>query len=88
VNREVVDEIAEEMYIGAHRIKVEIPLQMIRDARSSSTEVRVRLAGRLAAHAMQAHPQLTVSSATDPVAIWHDIRTYILNAFERKAEAV
>jgi general secretion pathway protein A len=88
VNREVMDEIAEEMSIGAHRIKVEIPLQMIRDARSSSTEARVKLAGSLAAHTMQAHPQLTVSSAMDPVSVWHDIRTHILNAFEREAEAV
>ena len=88
VNRQVIDEIAEEMSIGAHRIRVEIPLQMIRDARSSSTEARVKLAGSLAAHTMQAHPQLTVSSAMDPVSVWHDIRTHILNAFEREAEAV
>jgi hypothetical protein len=88
VNHQVMDEIAEEMSIGAHRIRVEIPLQMIRDARSSSTEARVKLAGSLAAHTMQAHPQLTVSSAMDPVSIWHDIRTHILNAFEREAEAV
>jgi len=88
VNHQVMDEIAEEMSIGAHRIRVEIPLQMIRDARSSSTEARVKLAGSLAAHTMQAHPQLTVSSAMDPVSVWHDIRTHILNAFEREAEAV
>jgi hypothetical protein len=70
--------------LGKYRIKVGIPLQLLKMAASSNRENRAKLAGSLAAQTLDKYPQLTGESAVDPVALWSEIRSLILNAFERE----
>ncbi|HVN25353.1 MAG TPA: AAA family ATPase [Syntrophorhabdales bacterium] len=74
----------EEATLGKFKIKVGIPLQLLKMATSSTRENRAKLAGSLAAQTLDKYPQLTSETAVDPVALWSEIRSLILNAFERE----
>jgi len=80
-----VSEIYEEAIVGKFKIKIGIPSQLLKMAVSSTRENRVKLAGMLAAQTLDKYPQLTSETATDPVALWSEIKTLILNALEREA---
>jgi general secretion pathway protein A len=78
-------EIYEEAIVGKFKIKIVIPAQLLKMAVSSTRDNRVKLAGMLAAQTLDKYPQLTSETATDPVALWSEIKTLILNALEREA---
>ncbi|HUJ89934.1 MAG TPA: AAA family ATPase, partial [Syntrophorhabdales bacterium] len=85
--RSVPDETRTELYeeaiVGKFKIKVGIPLQLLKMATSSTRENRAKLAGSLAAQTLDKYPQLTSETAVDPVALWSEIKSLVLNAFER-----
>jgi type II secretory pathway predicted ATPase ExeA len=74
----------EEAIVGKFKIKIGIPLQILKVAASSTRENRIKLAGSLAAQTLDKYPQLTSETSTDPVALWSEIKSLILNAFERE----
>ena len=80
-----VSEIYEEAIVGKFKIKIGIPAQLLKMAISSTRENRIKLSGMLAAQTLDKYPQLTSETATDPVALWSEIKTLILNALEREA---
>ncbi|HME42068.1 MAG TPA: AAA family ATPase, partial [Syntrophorhabdales bacterium] len=86
--RSVPDETRTELYeeaiVGKFKIKVGIPLQLLKMATSSTRENRAKLAGSLAAQTLDKYPQLTSETAVDPVALWSEIKALVLNAFERE----
>jgi len=73
-----------EIEIGDMKVTVNLPLQIIQQAQSSTREHRVKLAGALAAQTLQQHPQFTSSHFSDPVHIWGKIRESVLNMFEEE----
>ncbi len=77
-------EFYEEAIVGKFKIKIGIPLQLLKVATSSTRENRAKLAGSLAAQTLDKYPQLTSETSVDPVALWSEIRSLILNAFERE----
>jgi hypothetical protein len=80
------DEILEEARIGKFKIRIGIPVQLIRQARQSTRENRLKMAGGLAAQTLQKYPQLTFSTSADPVAVWSEIRNFILTTLEGTGE--
>jgi type II secretory pathway predicted ATPase ExeA len=86
---ETPEEICEETWIGNLKIRIEIPQNVVIQARSSTKAQRMKLAGGLAAQTLQKYPQLTGSSASDPVSLWNDITNVILTTLEQgnRAEA-
>ena len=81
---EARSDLYEEAIIGKFKIKIGIPLQILKVATSSTRENRIKLAGSLAAQTLDKYPQLTSETSTDPVALWSEIKSLILNAFERE----
>jgi type II secretory pathway predicted ATPase ExeA len=81
---EARSDLYEEAIVGKFKIKIGIPLQILKVATSSTRENRIKLAGSLAAQTLDKYPQLTSETATDPVALWSEIKSLILNAFERE----
>lgn len=79
-------EVCEEAIIGKYKIKIGLPLHLIKQAASTTREDRVKLAGSLAAQTLEKYPQLTVESVHDPVALWSEIKNLILSALERHME--
>ena len=84
VPEETRSDLYEEAIVGKFKIKIGIPLQLLKMAASSTRENRAKLAGSLAAQTLDKYPQLTGETAVDPVALWSEIRSLILNAFERE----
>jgi len=84
VPEETRSEFYEEAIVGKFKIKIGIPLQLLKAATSSTRENRAKLAGSLAAQTLDKYPQLTSETSVDPVALWSEIRSLILNAFERE----
>jgi type II secretory pathway predicted ATPase ExeA len=84
VPEEARSDLYEEAIIGKFKIKIGIPLQILKVATSSTRENRIKLAGSLAAQTLDKYPQLTSETSTDPVALWSEIKSLILNAFERE----
>ncbi len=76
-----------ETDIGSFHIKVSIPWEILRQAGSSSTEKKMKMAGSLAAQTLQKYPQLAFSSSHDPVTLWGDITQSILTLFEQHSMA-
>ncbi len=85
VPKETRSEFYEEAIVGKFKIKIGIPLQLLKLATSSTRENRAKLAGSLAAQTLDKYPQLTSETSVDPVALWAEIKSLILNAFEREA---
>ncbi len=81
---EARSDLYEEAIVGKFKIKIGIPLQILKVATSSTRENRIKLAGSLAAQTLDKYPQLTGETSTDPVALWSEIKSLILNAFERE----
>ncbi len=81
---EVRSDLYEEAIVGRFKIKIGIPVQILKVAASSTRENRIKLAGSLAAQTLDKYPQLTNETSTDPVALWSEIKGLILNAFERE----
>jgi len=79
-------EVCEEAIIGKYKIKIGLPLHLIKQSVSTTREDRVKLAGSLAAQTLEKYPQLTVESVHDPVALWSEIKNLILSAIERHIE--
>ena len=73
-----------EIEIGDMKVTVNLPLQIIQQAQSSTKEHRIKLAGTLAARALQQHSQFTSPHSSDPVHIWGKIRESVLNTFEEE----
>lgn len=73
--------VIEKLEIGKYVIDIEIPYIVIEQAKYSTREQRVKMAGSLAAQILKKNPQLIVSHVDDPVHIWGEIRTVVLNQF-------
>ena len=73
-----------EIQIGEVKTTVNLPFQIIHQAQSSTRENRVKLAGALAARALQQHQQFTSSGFSDPVELWSKVRESFLNVFEEE----
>jgi len=67
--------------IGKYVIDIEIPSTVIERAKFSTREQQVKVAGSLAAQILQKNPQLVASHIDDPVHVWGEIRTVVLNQF-------
>jgi type II secretory pathway predicted ATPase ExeA len=75
--------VGQEILIVRHGINVALPSEVISQLRASTVENGVKLAGVLAAQAMQRHPQLTAKWGVDPLAVWSDIKEAILDRLKR-----
>lgn len=73
--------IVEKLEIGECVIDIEIPSTVIEQAKFSTREQQVKVAGSLAAQILQNNPQLIASHVNDPVHVWGEIRTVVLNQF-------
>jgi len=80
---EMVDRegIVEKFEIGNYVIDIEIPSTVIEQAKFSTREQQVKVAGSLAAQILQKNPQLVASHIDDPVHVWGEIRTVVLDQF-------
>jgi hypothetical protein len=72
-----------ETDVGSFRIRIVVPSNIMRQAESSSPDVRTKIAGSIAAQTLQKYPQLAFSASNDPVVLWSDIRKSILTVMER-----
>ena len=77
-----------ETDIGSFRIRIAIPFDVMEQAESSTSEIRTKIAGGLAAQTLQRYPQLAFSASHDPVALWSDIRKSILAAMEQHSSVL
>ncbi len=84
VHEEGRSELYEEAVVGGFKINIEIPLQLLELATSSTRENRAKLAGSLAAQTLEKYPRLTSQAAVDAVSVWSEIKNLILSAFERE----
>jgi type II secretory pathway predicted ATPase ExeA len=80
---DVPEEICEETWIGNLKIRIEIPQNVVIQARTSTRAQKMKLAGGLAAETLQRYPQLTGPSISDPVSLWNDITNVILSTLEQ-----
>jgi len=67
-----------EAKIGNYRIRIDIPAEILQEAKASNPEYRTRMAGSLAAKTMHENPHLVSSPMTDPVVIWSQIKEAFL----------
>lgn len=75
-----------EVEIGDVKATVILPFQVIRQARRSTEEHCVKLAGVLAAQFLKEHPSLTSSLLSDPVDVWSRIRESVLQTFAEEKQ--
>ena len=76
---------ADGIDVNGTRIAIPIPPDVLEEAVASSREHQDRLAGMLAARTIESNPACTSSLSRDPVAVWGEIRDFILLRFgERK----
>ena len=83
VHEEARPMLNKEVIVGKFRIKIAIPLQLLNMAGSLAPADRVKLAGRLAGETLDKYPQLTEGDV-DPMSLWSEMRSLIVNAFERE----
>jgi type II secretory pathway predicted ATPase ExeA len=74
----------EELCIAGARIPIIIPPQVFEQVRTSPQEYRDRTAGILAAQTLEKHHSLVSTASKDPVAIWGQIKDFILIRFEQQ----
>jgi type II secretory pathway predicted ATPase ExeA len=82
VSREAVkieEEDFGEIEIGTMKVRVNVPVHLIKRAQSLTRESRIKVAGAVAAQTLQQHPQLVSSNLSDPVLVWGEIREFVLN---------
>ncbi len=72
-------DISAELELGGLRIAVNIPHHIVKQARSSTHEHRMKIAGALAAQIMQKHEELTSTPSIDPISLWSDIREFVVS---------
>ena len=65
--------------IGGCEITIEIPPHIQEQTEGVATEQKRKIAGVLAAQTLEKNPQLTASPTADPVAVWSDILSAIMN---------
>jgi type II secretory pathway predicted ATPase ExeA len=68
-----------EIEIGTMKVRVNVPVHLIKRAQSLTQENRIKVAGALAAQTLQQHPQLVSSHLSDPVHVWGEIRECVMN---------
>lgn len=71
-------ELTEECEINGIHITVQIPFHLIEQAKSSTPEHRMKVAGALAAQILKKNPELTSSPSVDPISVWSDIREFVV----------
>lgn len=69
-----------EIRIGRVRVSLRIPPYIVKKAKDTTQENRLRLAGALAAQTLRQYPQLISSPTIDPVDVWGEIRQSVLTA--------
>ena len=74
-------EVYEEVLIGKQKIKMSIPDNVIRQAKLANSESKNKLAGYWSAQVIKENPHVMHSPLIDPVAIWFEIKSVILNKF-------
>ncbi|HOW57677.1 MAG TPA: AAA family ATPase [Smithellaceae bacterium] len=74
----VHNESRDEILIRGYSIQINIPAQVLEQAKSADIIGRNKLAGYWAAQTIKENPQLTDSPLIDPVAVWHDIKDIVL----------
>jgi hypothetical protein len=70
-----------EIEIGKMKVRVNVPVHLIKRAQSLTRESRIKVAGAVAAQTLQQHPQLVSSHFSDPVHVWGEIREFVMNMF-------
>ncbi len=70
-----------ELEVEDMKFIVNLPFHIIKQAQSSTRKHRVKLAGTMAAQALQQHPQFTSSHFSNPVHIWGELRDSVLKIF-------
>jgi type II secretory pathway predicted ATPase ExeA len=75
----------DEIQIGDAKVKVDLPLHVLRQVQSCTKEECIRLAGILAAQTLRKNPHLTASHMSDPVTVWGRIREFVMNRFGKEA---
>jgi type II secretory pathway predicted ATPase ExeA len=77
--RMIIKDISAEMEVGGLKIAVNIPHHIVKQAKSSTHEHRMKIAGTLAAQIMKKHEELTSTPSVDPISLWSDIREFVAN---------
>jgi hypothetical protein len=71
----------EEVLIGKQKVKISIPDNIIRQAKLANSESKNKLAGYWSAQIIKENPHVMHSPNIDPVSIWFEIKSVILNKF-------
>lgn len=74
---EVKKEIIEELEILDIKVTINIPYHIVEQARSSTHEHRLKVAGALAAQVLKKYPELVSASLDDPISVWSDVREFV-----------
>ena len=74
----------EELKIGGSRFWINFPSRLIQQAKYSDHEQCKELAGTIAAQTLKKNPQLARSLSADPVPVWGEIKSFVLNKFAQK----
>jgi len=82
-----IPSIIEEAKIGKFKIRnINIPPHIVKQARSTTKEHQMKLAGVLAAETIKKYPQLKSSPSVDPVDVWSEVRDLILDRLRQEIE--
>ena len=74
-------EVYEEVLIGKQKVKMSIPDNVLRQAKLANSESKNKLAGYWSAQVIKENPHVMHSPLIDPVSIWFEIKSVILNKF-------
>jgi type II secretory pathway predicted ATPase ExeA len=74
-----VEEDKNVVTIAGCKITIEIPPHILEQTQSASSEQKRKIAGVLAAQTLEKNPQLTALPTVDPVSVWSDILSAIMN---------
>ena len=74
-------EVYEEVLIGKQKVKMSIPDNVLRQAKLANSESKKKLAGYWSAQVIKENPHVMHSPLIDPVSIWFEIKSVILNKF-------
>ncbi len=74
----------EELKIGGSRFWINFPSRLIQQAKYSDHKQCMKLAGTIAAQTLKKNPQLAKSLSADPVPVWSEIKSFVLNKFAQK----
>ncbi len=78
----------ESFQIRGVEVAIEIPREMLRDARFMKEEQLLKSAGILAAQVLKEHRELTADPAADPFLLWDDIRKILVERLQREGKGV